>query len=201
MQGTLIVHTPEFERAHKELLHKTYAHAVGKPLTDGLIEEFETLYKQQSTYSALFTSLGLPSDFWQNHFTALKEEDFYSPEPKITDTLKKLKNILPISLFTNASSARARTSLKIVEINPDWFTRFLSGDEVKERKPALEGYRLIIEKSGLPANKILYVGDRIQADIIPARTVGMQTALVWGESTEADYSFRNFEDILKLVQP
>ena len=68
----------------------------------------------------------------------------------------------------------------------------------KERKPALDGFHAMVERSRLSAGQLLYVGDRIDADIKPAKQVGIQTCLVWSESPEADYSFKHFEDLLTI---
>lgn len=85
-----------------------------------------------------------------------------------------------------------------INVNEDWFTYVITGDEVSERKPDLHGFRLAAEKSNLPAHQILYVGDRVDADIRPAKEVGMQTCLVYSHSDVADYSFERFEEILSI---
>lgn len=42
----------------------------------------------------------------------------------------------------------------------------------------------VIEEAGLPARSILYVGDRLDNDVLPARRAGMRTAFLrrgpWG---------------------
>ncbi len=63
MEGTLTVHTPEWEAAHDELLLKTYAAAVGRAPSDELWQEYNQIYQHQGTHSAAFRSLGLPSDY------------------------------------------------------------------------------------------------------------------------------------------
>lgn len=201
MQGTLIVHTPEFNEAHDGLLHKAYAEAIGKPLTDEVKKEFKDLYEQKSTNSALFASLGLPYEYWQNLFNTLDETKFYKPEAKVFGTLEKLKDILPISIFSNSQLSRILSSLEAIGVDPAWFTHIISADDIREPKPALEGFLLMIEKSQLLPGEVLYVGDRVEGEIVPAHRVGVQTALVWDESEKADYSFRSFEEILDIVKP
>ncbi|MBI3574024.1 HAD family hydrolase [Candidatus Kaiserbacteria bacterium] len=198
MDGTLVLHTSEFDCAHDELRYETYAKVVGKLLNDEIRKEFNSLYEQKGTNSAVFVSLGLPSDYWQKHFNTLSEEKFYKPEPKIFGTLERLKDIIPISLFTNAQLSKVRKTFEVVKLNPNWFTHIISGDDIKTPKPSVEGFLLMVERTGIPAQQILYVGDRVKGEIIPARSVGVQTALMWSELPEADYSFKNFEDILTL---
>jgi len=67
--------------------------------------------------------------------------------------------------------------------------------KIKELEKALEEE---IKKSHLPPEEILYVGDRVKVDVLPAKEVGMKTGLVWDKSEKADYSFEKIEDILSL---
>jgi HAD superfamily hydrolase (TIGR01549 family) len=200
LDGTLTIHTPEFHKAHNELRYKTYAEAVGKPLAAELEQEYENLYKKFGSNSAVFRSLGLPSDYWQNYFNTLDEVEFYKPEPQVYKTLETLRTIVPISLFTNVKPDKNLRTLAAIGIKPELFTYILTGDDIKERKPAMDGFHAMIEKSQLPPEQILYVGDRIDVDIKPAKLAGMQTCLLWKKAAEADYSFTNFEDILGLVK-
>lgn len=198
MDGTLGVHTPEYDKAHNKLRYATYSEVVKKPVTTELIEEYEAIYKREGTNSAVFRSLGLPSHYWMDRFDKLDKSLYYRPIPAVYGTLEKLKDIVPISLFTNDSVMGTEKTLKVIAVEKEWFTHIITGDMVKERKPNLEGYNLVITKTEIPENDILYVGDRVKADVLPARAVGMQTCLVWSKSEEADYSFEKFEDLLSL---
>ncbi|MDO8590384.1 MAG: HAD family hydrolase [bacterium] len=200
LDGTLAIPAPAFSTAHAELKYKTYSEIVKKPVTEELALEYETLYKKHASNSAVFRSLGLPSDYWQQRFNTLDEVKFYEPEPKISRTLEQLRSIVPVSLFTNVKPEKNLKMLAAVGICSDLFTHILTGDDIKERKPSLDGFHAMIEKSKLPPEQILYVGDRIHVDIQPAKAVGMKTCLAWSISDEADFSFTNFGDILSLFR-
>jgi FMN phosphatase YigB (HAD superfamily) len=200
LEGTLTVRSPAYREVHDELRYNTFAGATHRPRSKELEQEFDTLYRQQGSNSAVFRSLGLPSDYWQHHFDTIDQAKFYSPTPEVYETVEKLKAIVHISLFTNSKPDNAMRTLKLVGVDKEWFTNIITGDDVKERKPALDGFRLMISKSALPASTLLFVGDRVGADIVPAKTLGMRTCLVWGESEEADYSFKNFQGLLSLIQ-
>ena len=58
----------------------------------------------------------------------------------------------------------------------------------------------MVELSGVPADEVLYIGDDVDKDVIPAKKVGMQAGIVWKQSNEADYSFADFQDILTLLR-
>ncbi len=54
-------------------------------------------------------------------------------------------------------------------------------------KPSVHGGEMALEKLGLPANRVLCVGDRLDTDILMGRQAGIPTALLLtGVSNEAD---------------
>ncbi len=198
--GTLVTYSDEFERVHNQLRYQTYADLVGKPLTKKLKKEFEEIYARYGSNSAVFRSLGCSSDFWQKRFNTLDKTQYYQPNEAVTQTLKKIKNNLPISIFTNLKLKEIKKTLKLVGIDPTWFSHIISGDEIKERKPALDGFYLMIKQSLLDPSEILYVGDRIKVDILPAKKLGIKTCLVWQESKKADCSCKRFDQIIKYLK-
>lgn len=199
MDGTLTVHTPEFDEVHNALRYKAYSDVVGRPVDDALIAEFEELYKKYASNSAVFTSLGKPSNFWMQYYATIDQDKYYEPTPDVYETVDKLRKIVPVSLFTNDQLANATKTLAVVGVDIDWFTHVVSGDDIANRKPALDGFHLMIERSGVPAEQILYVGDRVGVDVEPAKAVGMLACLVYSHSDKADFSFENFRDLLTLA--
>lgn len=198
VEGTLTIPTPEYKEAHDTLRYQTYADAVKKPLNDQVKQEYEDLYKEHGSNSAVFRSLGLPSDYWMQYFNTLDESKFFTADRRVHGTLDTLRQKVPISIFTNVKTEKIIRTFQAINVKPDWFTHILSGDDVQERKPALDGFYEIVKRSQLPAAQIMYVGDRIDVDIKPAKQVGIKSCLVWSTSSEADYSFENFQDILSL---
>ncbi|MBN1508616.1 MAG: HAD family hydrolase [Sedimentisphaerales bacterium] len=59
----------------------------------------------------------------------------------------------------------------------DFFRVQLYSCEFKVRKPNLELFRIAAEKIGVPIRNILFVGDRIDNDIVPAMKSGMKAVL------------------------
>ncbi len=137
---------------------------------------------------------------------AIRTDQFHSQREydqaleSIPQTLQKLRERVPISLFTNLLRSELDSTLARIGLEKSWFTFALMGDDVKERKPALDGFYEMIRKSQLPAEEILYVGDRVNVDLLPAKSLGIQSCLVWGKSDEADYSMESFEELLNLLE-
>ncbi|OGN29368.1 MAG: hypothetical protein A3A33_01160 [Candidatus Yanofskybacteria bacterium RIFCSPLOWO2_01_FULL_49_25] len=183
---------------HDRLRYETYSQVVGKPVGDELIAEYEDLYKKYNhSNAAIFRSLGKSSSFWSESVNSLDPSELYELADKnIPDILQKIRTLVPISIFSNIQLEKILTSLNI---DPEWFTHVMSAGMVKEPKPALDGFYKMIELSGLPADEILYIGDDVGKDVLPAKKVGVKAGLIWEESGQADYCFKNFQEILDLV--
>jgi FMN phosphatase YigB (HAD superfamily) len=74
-------------------------------------------------------------------------------------------------------------------------------------KPDLKFFEKIVDVTGIPGNRIVYVGDRVDNDVIPARNAGMWTVLVrrglWAESqtqsAEADAAIHALTELPELL--
>jgi FMN phosphatase YigB (HAD superfamily) len=183
--------------SHDRLRYSSYAFAIGKPVTEELRKKYEVLYeKNNHSNAAIFRSLGLPPSYWSDRINSLSPEELYVlAASNIPEVLKKLKTIVSISLFSNIQLDKVLPSLGI-EI--ELFTHVLNANMIKEPKPALDGYYKIIELSALPPNEILYIGDNVGKDILPAKQLGILTGLMWSRSEKADYCFNGFDEILNL---
>ncbi len=182
--------------AHARLRYATYAEVTGKPVTPELISEYDTLLRQHKGHSALFVSLGKSAGFWSDRIRSEAKVLLRLADPESPSVFETLKEKVPISVFSNVHAALL---LPDMGIKPEWFTFFLGPDEVKNPKPALDGFRMLIEASQLPPENILYVGDHLEKELRPAKSVGLQTGLMWGSSPEVDYSFGRFRDILDIL--
>ena len=179
------------------IVYEAYADLVGKQVTPELIEEYKKLVKQHKSNSAVFVSLGLPSSYGADLVNKIDPHKLYQlTDAHIPNVVQKLKDILPVSIFSNN---RLDTVLPALGLELQWFTHILGPDEVQKPKPDSEGFNKMIELSGVPAHEILYVGDDVEKDLIPAKAVGITTGLLWKESSEANHVFRNFQDILSFI--
>lgn len=184
---------------HDQLRYETYSQLIGKPVNKELVAEYENLYKKfNHSNAAIFRSLGQASNFWSERVNAIEPSELYKLASKnVPEILKKVKEFVPISLFSNIELEKILTAL---DINPKWFMHIISAGMVKEPKPALDGFYKMVELSGIPAQEILYIGDDVGKDIKPGKQVGVKTGLMWKKSDEADYSFEKFEEILNIFK-
>ncbi len=184
---------------HDKLRYESYGKVVGKPVTPELISDYEKLYKEHKySNSSVFKSLGKLSNFWSEIIGAINPKTlYYLTDKNIPEVLEQMSKIIPISIFSNINLEK---TLSPLDIKPEWFTRILNASKLGSIKPALPGFYKVIELSGISPEEILYIGDEVEKDIIPAKTVGIKTGTVFRQFKEADYFFKDFRDILEFVK-
>ena|SRR3989344_1366206 len=180
--------------AYETLQYQTYADVVGAPVSPELIQKYKALYKTYKSSSAVFVSLDLSGSFWSDRVNAAPPETIFQlTEESVPTILNQLKDILPISVFSNT---KLDTLLPALGIDVSWFTHRIGPYDIQNPKPALDGFYKMIELSGVLGQEILYIGDNVEKDLVPATKAGIFTGLLWKASDKADYCFKDFSDIL-----
>jgi HAD superfamily hydrolase (TIGR01549 family) len=106
------------------------------------------------------------------------EEDLYQD---VRPCLLQLEDSgLRVGLAGN-QTARAEQILKVLELPVDVIG---TSDGWGVEKPSSDFFARVVKEAGVPAQSLLYVGDRLDNDIRPAQEAGIATALVrrgpWG---------------------
>ena len=123
-------------------------------------------------------------------------------EPDIKDTLAKLKAMnLKLAIVSNTfinGSALERHMAQFGIL--DFFDVRLYSYQFRFRKPSRRIFHAASEKIGLPPQNIMFVGDRINADIRPALKVGMTAVLKEAYTNHAKRLPKGAHSIEKLSQ-
>ena len=179
---------------YDKVLYSSYAKTLKKELNEALKQEFTEAFQRYKSNSAVFAAAGLPAGYLADCMSVVDPKKLYTiMDTNIPDIIRHLKDILPVSILSNN---KLNVILPALEVDTKWFTYILGPDVVKNPKPALDGFHKIIELSKLKPDEILYIGDDVHKDLIPAKTVGIKTGLLWKESDEASYCFKDFHEIL-----
>ncbi|WP_067858634.1 HAD family hydrolase [Nocardia shimofusensis] len=109
---------------------------------------------------------------------SIGEDDLYADvRPALTE-LRALG--IRVGVVGN-QTARAGGLLRGLELPCDFIA---TSDDWGVSKPDTAFFDRIVEEAGLPADDIVYVGDRLDNDLAPAKAVGMRTAFIqrgpWG---------------------
>jgi HAD superfamily hydrolase (TIGR01549 family) len=109
---------------------------------------------------------------------AFAEENLYSDARPCLAALREQG--LRVGLAGN-QTARAETILQALDLPVDAIG---TSDGWGVEKPSAPFFERVIVEAGVPADQVLYVGDRLDNDIRPAQAAGLLTALVrrgpWG---------------------
>ncbi len=83
----------------------------------------------------------------------------------------------------------------------DFFEFTIDSYYFGKSKPSLEIFERAIDILQLSPDKILYVGDNIERDIIPAKKVGMKTALICVKKKQsiADFEILSLQEIIPIM--
>lgn len=113
------------------------------------------------------------------------------PTKKMLDDLFQACSYLPWSCFEDAYWLKESTVKMgilsnfnnnlpdiVIKLFGNIFTEIIVSESVEVRKPDLKFYTLASEKIGISPNDILYVGDSLKLDIIPATEAGFNCNLI-----------------------
>jgi FMN phosphatase YigB (HAD superfamily) len=65
-------------------------------------------------------------------------------------------------------------------------------DNFETAKPSLKPFQYFLNELGLKAEETLSVGDRVAVDLVPAKKLNIQTALVWSTPKEEEKEYVDF---------
>lgn len=82
-------------------------------------------------------------------------------------------------ILANGVMKRHKETLVVLGVLPSVFEEFVTSEVVGVTKPHEKGFQYILEKTGLPPQTHLMIGDREAVDLVPAKKLGMKTCLVW----------------------
>lgn len=97
-----------------------------------------------------------------------------------------------LSNFNSQLNAILKDELPNIE-----FKHVFISEEEKVAKPNLSFFEIAIKKIGIPPNNILYIGDSLKLDVIPALMIGMKVHLIDrdGVYKSSKYYLESFENI------
>jgi HAD superfamily hydrolase (TIGR01662 family) len=132
------------------------------------------------------------------------EEDLY---PDVRSAFLRLKNMGVRIVIAGNQPRQARDSLEGMELGAD---AILISADVGIEKPSPGFFEKVSEAAGVKNHEVLYVGDRLDNDVLPAKSVGMQTALIrrgpwgylhaeWPQASQAGSIINSLSEIAELV--
>jgi HAD superfamily hydrolase (TIGR01509 family) len=145
--------------------------------------------KEIGTLTRTIESLGIDRKlFYKKISTRVEPRLYISPNPTIQQTIRQLKQIgFGIGLVSNSGRELVEKILGAIGVEAALFDTIVTSNEAKP-KPSPEPYLLAVENLGCNRNEAVYVGDREEAELRPARELGLKTVLVSAEKRKSEWA-------------
>lgn len=174
--------------------------------TDQAKQLYQTRYQELHSNTKTLESFGINGkqfflSLWENHDLS----PYIKPNPELATSFKKLKQTKSYFhvIHTNSNTlGTVKKKLDLIGLDPDIFQQIITSVDIGHNKPDERMFKALIELTKTPPAKILYVGDREHTDIIPAKNLGLYTALVDPKETnsKADITVNSAEQLLELLK-
>jgi putative hydrolase of the HAD superfamily len=119
---------------------------------------------------------------------------------KLVSLLGKIKCKYDLFLITASPKDLAFKKLNKIGIDVKLFNISIFGDTITDGKK-LDGsiFKYFLDQSLYSPEQHVYVGDSLKADIIPAKSLRMNTIAVGSYISEADYSIKRIYDLESIL--
>ncbi|MBF2046286.1 MAG: haloacid dehalogenase type II [Leptolyngbya sp. IPPAS B-1204] len=97
------------------------------------------------------------------------------PFSDTVDALKTLKQKYKLVILSNVDDDLFADTAKHLQVP---FDQVITAQQVQSYKPSLYNFKTMMQRLGLPSEKILHVGASIYHDVIPASSLGLSTVFV-----------------------
>lgn len=115
-------------------------------------------------WNRFYQAIGLPADRWDTLSSYWREaaeaEPAPPPFPEVALTLEALGRRAQLAVVTSGSRPRVDVDLRQAHLAKH-FAVIVTGDEVKEPKPAPDGVLLALRSLSIEPSEALYVGDTL----------------------------------------
>lgn len=187
LDGTLYPATNKLRQAirQQQLAAVANKHDLDLPAA---AQKFDQLYQQLRSTTKTLTNLGLNGhqfylDLWQQ----LDLGQYVQPNPALQQKLAAIHRSSRWQqyLLTNSNDQAAiELKLNCLGISSEVFDRLFNSIDLGHNKPDKEAFACLWETSGYKPAEIVYIGDRDQTDIEPAKQYGLRAIKIDPQHTK-----------------
>lgn len=151
---------------------------------DQAVEAFHTVYQKKTPSGTRSVSIVAEISMEAAALETTKYVDYKKylvADPKLLVMFENLKGYTHMMLV-NGTQQSVTQGLSLLGVDRTIFSEIVTSEVVGETKPSTKGFSYILEKTGLPAASHLMIGDRELVDLVPAKSLGIKTCLVWSDT-------------------
>ncbi|RLF10214.1 MAG: hypothetical protein DRJ98_06655 [Thermoprotei archaeon] len=138
--------------------------------------------------------------FYDELSKRLRYTELLKPDPKIAEFLRQLRSMgYKVAIITNSGRPHALGTMGALKIPLDAVDALITSSEVEPKtspKPYLRGLELL----GVPAKETVYMGDRVEDEVKPAKELGMITVLVSNQEVVSPWVDYVIDSPFKLLE-
>ncbi len=188
LDGTL--YPPDSRLDHAIESRITAAVARTQQVSSSRAEElFSNTYNKLRSKTKSLSKLGIPGqEFFLNVWNEVDLSQFIQPNPQLAVALIALSESgkFDLAILTNSNtSSTVASKLAMIGIDPHCFKHILTSVDIGFQKPDPEAFTALLQATNHRPDRVLYVGDRENTDIIPAQLMGLRTALIRNNSADS----------------
>lgn len=98
------------------------------------------------------------------------------PFPDTVAALRELKRKFKLAIISNTDDDLFAASARHLSVE---FAQVVTAEQAQAYKPSPAPFLLALQRLGLPRESVLHVGQSIYHDVVPAKSLGLSTALVY----------------------
>jgi 2-haloacid dehalogenase len=115
------------------------------------------------------------------------------PFPDSVASLEKLKARYKLAIISNTDDDLFAGAVRHLKVS---FDEVITAEQAKAYKPSEAPFRLALERLGLSQDRVLHVGQSIYHDVLPAKSLGIATALVFRRGFGATRAVEGEADLI-----
>jgi 2-haloacid dehalogenase len=106
----------------------------------------------------------------------------WKPWPDTVSALRELRNRFRLAIVSNVDDDLFAVTQPRLGVE---FDHIITAQQARAYKPSLKMFELALSRVGVPANRILHVGQSLYHDVLPAQALGLATVWVNRPSARA----------------
>jgi len=115
------------------------------------------------------------------------------PFPDTVASLEKLKARYKLAIISNTDDDLFAGTARHLKVS---FDEVITAEQAEAYKPSPAPFRLALERLGLSQDRVLHVGQSIYHDVLPAKSLGIATALVFRRGYGATRAVEGEPDLI-----
>ncbi len=142
--------------------------------------------------------------FFLNIWLKLPLEQYIQPNPDLQQLFIQNQQVAHV-LHTNSNTLETITrKLNCLSISINNFSTIFTSAQMKCQKPDTQAFEVLVDAMKVAPAEILYIGDRVEIDLLPAKNSGLHTCLITYRHKnttvfQPDLTFATPNKILKYI--